>query len=162
MEMFIEGLPVLVNFIAMVGILVWATRKPAGAFLVKRSHHIEAELLEAESLSSEARTALSRWEMNWKNIEAHSKSMFDDAKGTIERFRASSLSKTKHEAERLKHEAVLVSKSEMLKAKQELQRELAKRSLTLVQQYLGSHLNEEDRHRLVTDYVEIVGNGSSR
>jgi F-type H+-transporting ATPase subunit b len=154
-------LPVLVNFIALVAILVWATRKPAAHFLITRSDTIAASISEAERMASEASRELSKWETSWRSCEAHSKTMFDEAKVQLQKFRESALSRARNEAVRIRKEGELVGQSERVKAKATLEREIVEKSIFFAGQYLGTHLREDDRHKLVSDYVEIVGNGKA-
>jgi len=159
MEMFLESLPVLVNFTALVTLLFLALRKPAAAFMANRSAQIGQQMVEAQAMSTDAERELNKWQTNWRSLEVNAKKMQDDAKSTLEKLRLNSAARAKVEAERIEREANLVGQSELNKAKLQLQREVAIRSVDLVEEYLGSHIGDEDRHRLVADYTKVVGNG---
>ena len=152
-------LPVIFNFALVLGILYFSCRKAFAAFLINRSKDIGTQIQDAEKLYSESHAFLIQSEADSKASEAHAKRLLDDAKVTLERVRTTSLEKAKHEAERVSKEASMVGKTELARARMTLQKELAQKSLSAAEGYLTSHMNDEDRHGLVNNYVETVGNG---
>jgi F0F1-type ATP synthase membrane subunit b/b' len=157
-----EYLPVIVNFALVVGILFFSTRKAVSQFLVTRSTTIGDEIQEAEKLYGKAHADLTLWETNWRSCEAHSKQMFDEAEANLGRQREQELTRAKAEANRIRQEAQMVGASESQKSLRWVRKEWIEKTLGLVSQFLGSHLNDEDRHNLVNEYVEIAGNGKSK
>jgi F0F1-type ATP synthase membrane subunit b/b' len=160
MDIVLEALPVLFNFIVVVLILYFSLRKMSAQFLSHRSETIAASIAEGEKLSVDAAKLLNEWDSKWKQCEAYSKSMMDEAKITIERLRSNGLDKAKLESERIAREGTMVAETEMVRVKSHLQREIALRSLVLSQNYLKKHLAEDDRKRLVNEYLEKVSNGN--
>ncbi len=152
-------IPIIFNFLAVLAILYFSTRKAFTQFLINRSKEIANAITEAEKLYAEASSQLAQCEADTKNSQDHAKTLFDDAKVTLERIRKTALEKARAEAERVSKEAALTSKTEFARAKLALQRELAEKSLKEAEAYLKGHLNDEDRHGLVSNYVETVGNG---
>jgi F0F1-type ATP synthase membrane subunit b/b' len=161
MEMFKESLPVLVNFAVVVAVMYFATRKAASQFLVTRSQTIGNQIAEGEKASAEAAVLLNEWEAKWKTSEAYAKQMFDEAKSTIERVRLSTVEKAKAESERVRREARLGADTEARRAMRLLEQEMSEKSLNLAQNFLNKNITDDDRKTLVTEYVEIVGNGHS-
>ena len=53
-----------------------------------------------------------------------------------------------------------MSVGETVKAKKALQREAIERSVELAELYLGEHLPAQDKHKLVSEFVELVGHGT--
>lgn len=154
-------LPGIVNFVAMIAVLYFAGRKGMASFLVTRRQTIGQTVVEAEKLAEESGKMLSQWETAMKSAEAHAQSLIDEAKQMIDRFRKSTEERVKTELARIKKEVELVGQSEVLKAKASLQREVVEHSVQAASQYLKTHLTDEDGRRIVTEYVEMVGNGKA-
>ncbi len=152
-------LPVIFNFALVLAILYFSCRKAFTAFLVNRSKDIGTQIQDAEKLYTESHVLLTKSEADSQASEAHAKRLLDDAKVTLGRVRTTSLERAKHEADRVTKEASMVGKTELARARMTLQKELAEKSLNAAENYLTSHMNEEDRHGLVNNYVETVGNG---
>jgi F-type H+-transporting ATPase subunit b len=151
----------LVNFAVVVFILVKFGRQPLRDFLAARSKQIADAMREAEKESTEAKHQLAEAEKNWRASQANAQRFVEDAKSSIIRFREHALAAAKQEAERVRKEASLVETTERLRARRSLQQEVARKSVAMAGQYLQTHLGEKERHKLVTDYVEIVQNGTA-
>lgn len=160
MDLFFDALPVLFNFAVVVAILYFSLRKMSSQFLINRSQAIATSIAEGEKLSADAAKLLGEWDSKWKQCEAYSKELMDEAKITIERLRASGLDKAKLESERIAREGKMAAETDLIRAKSNLQRDIALRSLGLSESYLNTHLAEEDRKRLVGEYMEKVSNGN--
>ena len=154
-------LPILFNFACLVLILWYAGRKPVTQMLQTRSLSVETAIAEADKMALEAGAILNRWESSWKACEAHAKKLMEDGKETMHRLRETTLQRSRLEAERIHKDGKLMGQSEILKTKRVLQEDLAHRSVFLATRYLTDHIPDEDKHRLVTDYVEsvVVGSG---
>ncbi|MFM8316396.1 MAG: hypothetical protein ACKOA8_19120 [Deltaproteobacteria bacterium] len=150
----------VLNFSVVVFIFVFFGRKPFAKFLVSRSETMKSSIQEAEKLVGEARQELSVWEKNWNEANAHAKQNQIDSENSLKRFKEKTLAEAKHEAERIKKEAELMSSGEVVKAKRALQHEAIERSVELAELYLGEHLPSQDKHKLVTEFVELVGHGA--
>jgi len=151
----------ILNFLVVVFIFWFFGRKPFGAFLVSRSQGVENSILDAEAASKTAGADLAQWKNSWSSSEAHAKQQLDEAKVAMTKLSESSKRFAATESERIKKEATLVSQSEVIKARVSLQREVAEKSVKLAEAYLSGHLAEKDQNNLVTEYVEIVGNGTA-
>lgn len=156
-----ETLPAIVNFLAVVFILVYFGRKPMAAFLATRSETVSADIRAAEAESKVARERLEKSQRNWDSSAAHAKQQMEEAKAAMVRYRDNSLKSAATEAERVKRESRLVGASETSRAKTLLQREVVEKSVRMAEAYLTGHLTDKDRTKLVTEYVEIVGNGAT-
>ncbi len=148
------------NFLVVVFILWYFGRGPIGEFLVTRSKTVESAIGDAEAASRSASAELVEWKKSWESSEAHVKAQLDEAKVAMERLRETTLKAAKVEADRIRKESELVGKSEVMKAKESLRREVAEKSVKLAEAYLAGHLGDKDQQKLVSEYVEIVGNGS--
>ena len=150
----------ILNFSIVVFIFVFFGRKPFAKFLVTRSETMKNSIDEAEKSVTEARKELATWEKNWVEAQSHAHQNKLDSENSLERFKAKTLADAKHEAERIKKEAELLSAGEVSKAKKGLQQEAIERSVELAELYLGEHMPAQDKHKLVAEFVELVGHGA--
>jgi len=149
------------NFLVVVGILWYYGRKPTLEFFANRRNTIESAIRGAENQYAQAESALKVWEQKWSNSQTEANQLRSDAKERAEIFRKRTLESANLEAERIEKDAQLLGKGEVLRAKRTLQREVAERSIRMAEKFLEGHLDERDRHKLVADYMEIVGHGQA-
>ncbi len=150
----------ILNFSVVIFVLVFFGRKPFAKFLVTRSESLKNEIEEAEKIATEAHKELATWEANWSQAKIHAQQNQLDSENSLIRFKEKTLAEAKHEAERIKKEAELMSSGETTKAKKGIEREVIGRSVELADLYLGEHLSVQDKHKLVTEFVELVGHGA--
>src|SRR5687767_5646409 len=98
----------IVNFAAVVGILVYAGRKPMASFLAQRSESIKAQIQESEAQAAEARKMLAEWQANRNAADAHAKAAVEDATTTLKKFKERTIASAHAEAERIKKEAEMM------------------------------------------------------
>jgi len=151
----------IVNFAVVLFILWYFGRKPIAEFFQQRRHTIQVAISEAEAQYLEAEKSLSTWQTRMKESEAEARTMFDDAKASMKKFSERTVASAQNETQRIKQESQLLGKGEILRAKQGLQTEMAEKSIALAERYLSKQLDERDKHQLVSEYVEIVGNGKA-
>lgn len=161
MNIELEVIAVLFNFICVVGILVHFGRKPAKDFLAHRSQTIATQIKEATELSKNAQRELAEWQQRWSESESLAKRDHEDAKKSVEKFRETVLAHAKTEAQRIQHEAKLVGESEASKAQQGLRKELIHTSVRVARDYLAQNLEDRDKLHLVTEYLETIPNGQA-
>lgn len=146
----------IVNFLVVVAIFVKFAGKNVVAFFAHRSEEVRKEIAEAEKMAAESSALLKQTEANWDSREAISQQQLNDAKAAIARNKEKQIALAHHEAERIKKEAHMAASTEALRAQQSLSRELISQSVGLAKSYLKDHLDEKDKHKLVSDYVELV------
>lgn len=157
----IEIIAPILNFAVVIGILWYFGRKPFAAFLEARSSNIEKAISEAETEAVGADTVMKEWAGKWNGSKVHAKELMDETKKRMELFREKTIKMAGVEAERIKRDAKVVGQSEIAKARVALQKRIAIDSIDLAKEYVNQHLSEKDRQKLVTEYVEILGNGAA-
>ena len=150
----------ILNFSVVVFIFVFFGRKPFATMMAARSESMKKAIDEAESLVKAAREELSTWETNWSQAKAHVEKDRKDSESSLERFKEKTLAVAKHEADRIRKESELLSSGEVLKAKKGLQKEAIERSVELAELYLGEHLPAQDKHSLVSEFLNLVSHGT--
>jgi F-type H+-transporting ATPase subunit b len=151
-----------VNFLVVMAILIYFGRKPLADMLVARSSDIAKAIRGAEAEASEANAALKVWESKWSSSAAEAKQNLEDTHKRAATLRESTLANARKQATRIVQEAGLVGQTEANKGRETLQKEIVRKSITMANDFLSAHVGEKDRHQLVTEYVELLGNGSTR
>ena len=152
----IEIIAPLVNFAIVVFILWKFGKEPVLEFLRTRSKNIETAIKDAEAQFADAKKQLSEAEANSAAAHSQVKQYHSEAAASMERFREQALVAAKQEAARIRRESQLVVQSEVAKANAALGREIAQKSVFMAAKYLQTHLGEKEKHKLVSDYVEII------
>ena len=150
----------ILNFSVVAFVFIFFGRKPFANFMAARSEAMKRDIAEAEALAKAAKQDLDVWDNNWNQAKIHAEKDRKDSEASLLRFKEKTLAEAKHEAERIKKESELLSSGEVLKAKRGLQQEAIERSVELAELYLGEHLPAQEKHSLVTEFVELVGHGT--
>lgn len=156
-----ELLAPIVNFVIVVSVFAYFGRKPLLALFATRSEHVKKEMGEAEKAFGESSVALSQYFQLVSHKEEEAKKELEDTKASLNRFKERTLSSARTEAERIQKESQMMGVNEVNQAKESLQRELAEKSIYLVEDFLGKQLDKTEKEKLVTEYVELVGSGPS-
>ncbi|MCB9253392.1 MAG: ATP synthase F0 subunit B [Bdellovibrionaceae bacterium] len=146
----------IVNFVAMVAVLYFGTRKGAKAFVAGRSENIKKSMADAEALFSKADAERSEWKANWDSVAAHSEKLMKDAQTNVNHLREKTLTAAREQSARISSDTNRLAQSEMEKAKSDLQKEIVEESLALSKQFLSVTLGEGERKKLVEESLELV------
>jgi F-type H+-transporting ATPase subunit b len=149
----------LINFVVMVSIIAYFAKKPVEQFLAKRSETIANDIKDAERLAAEAQKALAQWESKWDSSQALSKKNFSEAEASLALVKKNTLEAAAMQASRIQADSKRVAQGEVARAKNNLKKEFVLKSVEVAGRYLGRNIREEDRHKLVSEYLEKVVNG---
>lgn len=152
----------IVNFAVVVFVLWKFGRKPATQFVAARTKSIGDAIAEAQKQSQEAEKLYTEFEVNWKGASSHAETHRQQSILGIERLRETTLSSARIQAKRVQEEAKMVGLGEVAKAKQALSREIVDKAIQMAAQFLRRSLNEEDKQRLVMEYVEALGDAKTK
>lgn len=148
------------NLVLVIGVLVWAARKPLASFYATRSEHIRAQLAEAQQARIEAEAKLAE-------IEARMSRMDEEVLAII----ATAEEEARQENERIASQARLEATKITERAKQEiegltraahieLKAHVAELSVKVAEETIRREITERDRDRLF-DRV-LAGLGESK
>ena len=147
----------VVNISVLFGVIYWFGRGPVLNFLSDRSDGIRASieaggerLRSAEAEMAEIRRRLDRFDEESERII---QSQVEQAQLESERA-AERASQT---AERIREDAQSVASQELARARQELRAEASELATELAGQLLRAELTEGDDERLVSDFIERIG-----
>ncbi|MBI1862244.1 MAG: ATP synthase F0 subunit B [Deltaproteobacteria bacterium] len=150
----------LVNFILVVGTLVYAGRKPLAQFLGMRSDAIRDSIAEAEALSGESQREFSHWSDLMVKSSDEARKGRADSEELISRMRASTLANARREAERIEKEIGLVTGTEYAKARQAIEKEISVGSADLAKNFLSENMNGDVSSQLLSETLERVTDGN--
>ncbi len=153
--------PVIFNFACVVAILVYFGRKPFAQFFQDRSARVSQAVTDAAAAKAAADADLTRWTtaaMEETKIRSTGEAAAHTA---MDRYREKTLSAARQEAERAVGDGGRLAQFEQEAARRRLRTELAAKSLELSAEYFRDSLDKKERHKLVSDFVESIGNGKA-
>lgn len=147
----------VVDFIALVGIIVWALKKAnVKSALAERREGIEKALAEAR----EARTAAEKKLAEYTDKLAKANQEIDEIyaaikkEGELEKERI--IAEAKAAAAKISEQAGMTAAQEVQKARAELREEAARLAVQLATQTLKDAVKKDDQDRLVGEYLNKV------
>jgi F-type H+-transporting ATPase subunit b len=147
----------IINFTAMVIILVWAIKKSGlSRSLSGRIDEIKQLL---EKLSSEQR----EWEKNFAEIESRLKEFESEKEKILEQFRQEGIEEreriiqeAKEKAKRIIEQAEKSVEHELESAKEKLRKELVELAAQRAQEIISKVITEKDQENLVNEFIQKV------
>jgi F-type H+-transporting ATPase subunit b len=146
----------VVNLILIVGVVVYFGRAPIKSFLAERRQKIaegiaeaQRELASAEKRLGECQARAARLDDELAEIR---RMVRDQAVADRERI----LADARATAERIRRDAVVAAEQEVRHARESLRAETADLAVRLAGEILHTQVTEDDRARLVDDFVERV------
>jgi len=153
-SLYIEGF-YLIDFIVLLSILIWLTRKPLKSFLSSRRARIVTDMEEAQKMRAEAEAKLKEYEARLAHIEEEIQDILAKAREAGEEERKRILVNATHAAEQIRADA-----------KARLEQEGRKLAVTLREKMVSLALEEAqtelqgqaDKHQgqFVTEYIDQI------
>ncbi len=151
------GLGRFFNLALVVGVVVWAARKPLASFFVNRSRLIREELEEAQKARHDAERRLAEVEARMSRLDDE----LEEIRAAAEREAREEQDRLLEEAERDADKIVGRTRAEisgMTRAAQlELQAHAVELSIKLAEERIRRDITDEDRGRLFQDFVAKLG-----
>lgn len=148
----------VVNFVVLVGILFWATRKAnLKGSLADRQDQIEKNLREAREAREAAEAKLKEYteklEKANQEIDGLRAAMLKEAEAEKQRI----VAEAQAAAAKVTAQAVQAADQEVLKARSELRAEAARLAVEMAAGKLAGAVQQSDHDRMVQDYLGKVG-----
>ena len=150
------GLQIL-NVTVLLLILIRFGRKPVKDFLTERSQGIRRQIGAAEARLKEAQAELEALRQRLERFDDEAREVVEQSAAQAEAERARAVERARAAAERIRDEAGRLADQEIERARRELQAEAAALAAKLAEDLLREHLGPEDDRRLISEYVERVG-----
>lgn len=144
------------NLLLLVGVLIWATRKPVLAFLAQRRDRIQEDIASSERLLREAESRLNEWSGRAERLEADVGEIRQLTRERADRERERILEEAERVAQRIRRDAEAAVERELARARQTLREEAADLAVELAERLLRENVTDADRARLVEEFVTRI------
>lgn len=148
------------NLLLLLGVLFYLGRKPILNYLSERRQRIQDNLANSEQLLKEAEARLAEWRERAARLDDEVEALRRMASERAEQERAKILEDARVAAERIRRDAASGVERELERAKQELRDEAADLAVELAGKLLQEQVTEDDRDRLVDEFVAAIESGS--
>ena len=146
-----------VNFAILFGALAYVVSKPVRNALTARREGVEKALADAEAAKREAEARFAEYDAKLSRAAAEIAEIAAGIRreGEVERDRI--LANAREMAEKIKLEAERAAENEIVRARTELRREAARLAIGMAEELLKKNFTGEDHDRLVSEYMQKVG-----
>jgi F-type H+-transporting ATPase subunit b len=151
----------VVNFVILVGVLVYFGRGPLQQMFSTRRSTIASEIETASSLLERAEARNSEWQRKLADLDRELDDIRATARHRAEEEREHILAEASEAAERIQRDAVASVEQELRRAQVELRKEAAQLATELAAGMLREQVGDADRERLLDEFISRVGAGSS-
>ncbi|MCP3983138.1 MAG: ATP synthase F0 subunit B [bacterium] len=151
----------VVNLTLLVGVLVYFARKPVLTYLSERRDEIQSNLAGAEDLLDQAESKLHGWSERAAQLDSEIESIRAAAQKAAQQERNAIVADAEATAERIRASAGSVVDRELRAARESLRGEVADLATDLARKILTEKVNDEDRLRLVDEFITKVEHGEA-
>lgn len=144
------------NFTLLVVILVKFLKAPIANALKSRTEEIEKAFVELEEKKKEAERKYAEYEKKLSTMDKEAERILNSFIQQGEAEKQKIIEQARQSAERIRAQAELYVQQELQKARKELQHEVAELAVKMAEDIIRKNLNEQDHHRLISEYLEKV------
>ncbi len=146
----------ILNFVLLIAVLVYFTRKPVRDFFNARRAAIQDDLQSAAELRREAEERYAKWQRKLADLEAELEQIRATSRERAEAERENILADANATAERIRSDAAAAIEQELRRSRDLLREEAADLAVELAGNLLREHVTDADRERLVTEFIERI------
>lgn len=147
----------IVNFIALMIILVKFGAKPIGAGLSARRNKIKDEIEELEQKQVEAEASYNDFKAKLATVESEIDKVVDRAIAQAEVEKTKIIEKAEAAAEDLKRSAEMAVTNEVTEARRILKDEVAEQAAVMAEELIVKNLTGDDQVKIIENYLDKVG-----
>ncbi|MGA7279076.1 MAG: ATP synthase F0 subunit B [Desulfocapsaceae bacterium] len=147
----------VLNFIALMIILVKFGAKPIASMLGGRQQQVRDELEDLELRRDAAEKQYREFEAKLATVEKDIDSIVEKAVAQAEIEKAKILEKAEKAVDDLKRASELAIQNEVVEARRELKNEVADQAAVLAQELIVKNLTPEDQVKIIETYLDKVG-----
>lgn len=146
----------VVNFLLLIGIIVFLARKPMGSFLVGRRKLVEEGLAESSRLRAAAQQKYDEYTQRLKKLDREIAQIRKEmiAAGEAERDRI--VAEAEAKAARMRREAEFLIDQQLKQLRVDLTREAVEAAVTAAEQVLVESTTPSDQQRLAQQYLDTL------
>jgi len=146
----------ILNFVLLIGVLVYFTRKPIQAFFAERRRAIHEDLERAAELQRQAEERYAKWQRRLVDLERELEGIRRTGRERAEAEREHILADARANATRIEQTARLAVEQELRRAREQLRDEASELAVELAAGLLRDQVTEADRDRLLDEFIARV------
>lgn len=147
----------VVNFIALMIILVKFGAKPIGAGLSSRRKKIKDEIETLEQKRIEAESSYNEFQAKLATVESEIDKIVDRAIAQAEVEKTKILEKAEQGAADLMRSAEMAVQNQVIEARRTLKNEIAEQAAVLAEELIVKNLTADDQVKIIETYLDKVG-----
>lgn len=147
----------IINFAALMIILVKFGAKPIAAALAGRQNKIKDDIEDLEARKEEAETSYRQFEEKLAGMEKEIDSIVEKALAQAEIEKVKIIEKAEQAAADIKRQAEMTAQNEIMVARRQLKNDIADQAATMAEELIVKNLTPEDQVKIIEDYLEKVG-----
>ncbi len=147
----------VINFIALMIILVKFGAKPIGSALAGRRQKIRDELSELEARKTAAEKSFRAFEAKLAGVEKDIDGIVEKAVAQAEVEKQKIIEKAEKAAEDIKRQAQLAIQNEIMEARRTLKNDVADQAAVMAKELIVKNLTPDDQVKIIEDYLDKVG-----
>ena len=147
----------VMNFAALMIILVKFLKKPLADGLKNRQEGIKAEFEDLEARRGEAEREYKEYEGKLAGIDDELKAMVDNAIAQGQKEKERIIEEAERAADSIQRQAEMAVQNEIADAKRRLKAEIAEQAAVMAEEIIKKNLQDADQDKLVDDYLTKVG-----
>jgi F-type H+-transporting ATPase subunit b len=147
----------VINFIALMIILVKFGAKPLASALGGRQESIKNDLEDLEVRKVEAEKQFQEFEAKLATVEKDIDTIVDKAVAQAEVEKAKILEKAEAAVEDMKRQAELTIQNEIVEARRDLKNDIADQAAVMAEELIVKNLTAEDQVKISENYLDKVG-----
>lgn len=147
----------VINTLALIILLVYLLKKPLQNFFSDRRTRIARELEDAREQRNRAEQTIQEYKVKLASMEAELEKMRAELRKSAETEKEKVLANAERMANAMVESAKVAAEQELRNAKMALKNEAVELAVQLAEALIRERINEDDRKRIVEDYLVKVG-----
>lgn len=144
------------NLILLLAVVIRFAAAPVKSFFSERRRTIESQIRDASHQLDEAEAKLAQWSVRLDGLDEELRELRDRVREQAEAEAGRILAQAQEAAERIRRDARAAIEQESERARARLRADAGALAVEVGTSLLREHINDEDRMRLVGDFVERV------
>lgn len=146
----------IMNFVVLAGVLIFLLRKPLAQALESRRQGIKDQLDDLERQKQDAERRLAEYREKLSVLGKEVEKIVAEYIREGEAAKGKIIEEAQVAAEKLQEQAKKNIEHEFQKAKQQLKAEMAEQAVTMAEELIKKHINDEDQERIIDEYLTKV------
>ena len=147
----------VMNFAALMFILVKFGAKPIAEGLAGRQKKIKDDIEDLESRRGEAEKTYKAFQTKLAGMEKEIDTIVDKAIAQAEIEKAKIIEKAEQTAEDMKRQAEMAINNEIMVARRKLKNDVAEQATAMAEELISKNLKADDQVKIIEDYLDKVG-----